>query len=64
MSERLTPTMRRALRELSEVRLLRRPREVPGGQSTVRALIKRGLCEREGSYVRLTPQGHQELEQR
>jgi hypothetical protein len=49
---------------LAAVRLMRRPHEVPGGQSTVHALIKRGLCERDGSYVRLTEQGHRELEQR
>lgn len=64
MSRALTPTMRRALRELASVRLLRRPHEVPGGHATARALIKRGLCERDGSYVRLTEQGHQELEKR
>lgn len=56
--------MRRALRELGAVRLMRRPREVPGGQSTVRALIKRGLCERQGSYVALTERGRTELEER
>jgi hypothetical protein len=33
---------------------------VPGGQSTARALILRGLAERDGNYVRLTPAGHEE----
>lgn len=57
MPERLTPTMRHALTRLGHERMVHRPHEVPGGQSTVRALIKRGLVERDGQWVRLTSAG-------
>ena len=58
----VSPTMRRALRALDHSRLVHRPRELPGGQSTCRALIKRGLAEQDGSWVRLTDLGRQLLE--
>lgn len=64
MPERLSPAMRRALRSMHGGRfLLFRPRDVPGGQSTIRALLKRGLVERDGSgFVRITPAGIHEVE--
>lgn len=61
MSERLTPTMRHALARLGHERMVHRPHEIPGGQSTVRALIKRGLAERDGQWVRLTPAGRERV---
>lgn len=56
--------MRRALRYVHSGKfLLFRPRDVPGGQSTIRALIKRGMLERDPSgFVRITPAGVQEVE--
>jgi hypothetical protein len=56
--------MRRALRYMHSGKfLLFRPRDVPGGQSTIRALIKRGMLERDPSgFVRITPAGVQEVE--
>lgn len=57
---KLSPTMRQALHSLASARLVHRPHEVPGGQSTARALILRGLAERDGNYVRLTAAGHEE----
>jgi hypothetical protein len=60
MSRRLTPTMQQALASLASARLVHRPHELPGGQSTARALITRGLAERDGQWVRLTPAGRQE----
>jgi hypothetical protein len=60
---KLSPTMRQALRSLASARLVHRPHEVPGGQSTARALIVRGLAEQDGNYVRLTPAGQEEARQ-
>jgi predicted phage gp36 major capsid-like protein len=60
MSDRLTPTMRQALRHLySGRRLLWRPPDVPGGAPTVRALVKRELLEQSGGYLALTDRGAQ-----
>lgn len=61
MPERLTPTMRSALAALTRDKFLHRPPDVPGGAATVRALIKRGLAEREGSWVRLTAKGRERV---
>lgn len=51
--------MEQALRTLYTGRMLYRPREVPGGQATVRALIKRGLVERQGSFLIVTDAGRE-----
>jgi hypothetical protein len=59
MPERLSPTMQRALAVLGRATLLHRPREVPGGATTVHALVKRGLVMRDGQWVRLTPAGRE-----
>jgi hypothetical protein len=60
MPPRLTPTMRLALRSMAQTRLAHRTPDVPGGASTVRALIKRGLAAQQGSYVHLTERGREE----
>jgi hypothetical protein len=62
MPDRLTPTMRTALAALTRDKFLHRPHELPGGQSTVRALVKRGLAERNGQWVRLTPAGREQAD--
>jgi hypothetical protein len=64
MPERMSPSMRRALRYIYSGKfLLFRPRDVPGGQATIRALLKRGMVERDGSgFVRITPAGISEVE--
>ena len=53
---KLTPTMRAALRQLAEHPRSRTP-DLPGGRGTERALIKRGLAERDGQRLNLTMAG-------
>lgn len=57
---RLTPNMRAALRLLATGNRWRPP-DIAGGQSTIRALVKRGLAERDNGRVRITDAGREVL---
>ena len=56
---KLSPNMRTALNSVARLGWARTP-DLPGGHSTERALIRRGLVERDGSRLRLTMAGRRE----
>lgn len=62
MRRKLSPFQRHSLRVLDSGRyLMFRPQDVPGGERTIRALVVRGLMERDPSgHVRITTAGHLE----
>jgi hypothetical protein len=64
MPRKLSPSMRHALRTMRSGRyLLFRPADVPGGYSTIRALVRRGLVEPDNSgHYRITGAGRAEVE--
>ena len=58
---KLSPNMRLALTAVGRHGWARTP-DLPGGHSTERALIKRGLVERDGSRLILTMAGRREVQ--